>query len=85
MYENGTALEVLVGRIQNPSGIAVDPVGGNVYWADMQTSSIRVVTQDGSHKSTLITSAAPTDIVLDVSTGYVAVNVISQRFVGYRY
>lgn len=40
--------------LQNPDGLAVDWVGGNVYWCDKGTDTIEVSRPDGAHRKVLL-------------------------------
>ena len=60
-------------NLQTPDGLAVDPIGRNLYWTDTGTNKLEVSKLDGSYRKTLITSDLdePRDIILDVNTGFV--------------
>lgn len=40
--------------LQNPDGLAVDWVAGNLYWCDKGTDTIEVSRLDGSHRRVLV-------------------------------
>lgn len=40
--------------LQNPDGLAVDWVAGNLYWCDKGTDTIEVSRTDGSHRRVLL-------------------------------
>lgn len=40
--------------LQNPDGLAVDWVGGNVYWCDKGTDTVEVSRADGRHRRVLL-------------------------------
>ncbi|XP_059055812.1 prolow-density lipoprotein receptor-related protein 1-like, partial [Achroia grisella] len=42
------------GTLQNPDGLAVDWVGGNVYWCDKGTDTLEVSRLDGRHRRVLL-------------------------------
>jgi hypothetical protein len=46
---DGTDVEVLVTGQQTPWGIAVDPLGGRMWWADRDTGKIQRADLDGSN------------------------------------
>ena len=69
-----TPVEVLLSAgdgLSDPRGIAVDPSGGRMYWAENGTGRIRRANLDGSHIQNLITSGLgfPADVEIDVAGG----------------
>ncbi|XP_014241482.1 low-density lipoprotein receptor-related protein 1 [Cimex lectularius] len=58
--------------LQSPDGIAVDWVGGNLYWCDKGTDTIEVSKLDGNYRKTLISEGLrdPRAIVLLPEEGY---------------
>ena len=73
-FLNGSMQEVIFDEnLQTPDGLAVDPIGRNLYWTDTGTNKLEVSKLDGSYRKTLITSDLdePRDIILDVNTGFV--------------
>ena len=74
-FLNGSMQEVVFHQnVQIPDGLAVDPVGRNLYWTDTGTNKLEVSKLDGSYRKALITSYLdePRDIILDVSQGFVS-------------
>lgn len=69
--QNGSP-EVLIQNLTEPRGLAVDWVGGHVYWADAGTRTIGVATLDGKLRRTLVTTRLdqPNDIAVDPHSGY---------------
>ncbi|CAH0717533.1 unnamed protein product, partial [Brenthis ino] len=54
----GGAARVVAGAtLQNPDGLAVDWVGGNVYWCDKGTDTLEVARLDGRHRRVLLRAA----------------------------
>ncbi|CAC5419093.1 unnamed protein product [Mytilus coruscus] len=65
-----TAVNVIISEdIQNPEGIAVDPIRNHVYWTDSGTDQIVRANLDGSNRTTIINSnlEKPRAIELDPS------------------
>lgn len=68
-FPNGSSVEIIAHiNVDTPDGLAVDFVGGNLYWTDAGTSKIEVASLDGSVRMGLITSSIdkPRAIVLDI-------------------
>ena len=57
--------------LYSPDGLAVDPLGGNIYWSDTGTNKIEVSRKDGTMRKTLISDNLdePRDIILDLDKG----------------
>ena len=53
---DGSGSETLVKWAYDPRGIAVDSVGGKIYWADSRTHQIYRADLDGSQLEVLIAS-----------------------------
>ena len=73
-FLNGSSFEDLFHRnVRTPDGLAVDPVGRNLFWTDTGTNKLEVSKLDGSYRKALITSGLdePRDIILDVNEGSV--------------
>ena len=73
-FLNGSSFEDLFhSNVRTPDGLAVDPVGRNLYWTDKGTNKLVVSKLDGSYRKALITSGLdePRDIILDVNEGSV--------------
>ncbi|XP_069110175.1 prolow-density lipoprotein receptor-related protein 1-like [Argopecten irradians] len=51
---NGTKQVVHNTTVRNPDGLAVDWVGGNLYWCDKTTDTIEVSKLDGKYRKVLI-------------------------------
>ena len=75
---NGSSLEWLhTTDLENPDGLAVDWIGGNLYWTDTKKSKppseIGVSKLDGSHRKVLLDKklGKPRAIVVDPNRGYV--------------
>lgn len=66
-YLNGSSRDVIVTGLKSPSGIAIDYIGQNLYFADR--SGIKVSKLDGSYQATLISSASAHGISLDCEAG----------------
>ena len=72
VFINGSSPEVVVSQnVYTPDGLAVDPVGGNIYWTDTGTNKIEVSRMDGSIRKTLISQGLdnPRDIIVDIDKG----------------
>uniref|UniRef100_A0A8C2HX74 Low-density lipoprotein receptor-related protein 1-like n=1 Tax=Cyprinus carpio TaxID=7962 RepID=A0A8C2HX74_CYPCA len=56
----------------NPDGLAVDWVGGNLYWCDKGRDTIEVSKLNGAYRSVLVNSGLrePRAVALDVRNGY---------------
>lgn len=52
---DGANVEQLVAGLDDPQGIAIDPIQGKVYWTDKDTQKIQRANLDGSAVETLIT------------------------------
>ena len=54
-------------------GVAVDWVGGNIYWVESNLDQIEVAKLDGTNRTTLLAGnmQSPRAIVLDPRVGYV--------------
>ena len=66
---NGTNIEDIVTRgLRTPTGIAVDPEAGKLYWADSGTDKIQRANLDGSNIEDIVTSGlrTPTGIALSI-------------------
>jgi hypothetical protein len=70
--------------VRTPHGLAVDWVAGNLYWTDSTANKIEVAKLDGKHRKTLIYENLehPTNIVVDLRKGYVAIKISSVPFNG---
>ena len=72
MFINGSSPETIISSgVYYPYGLAVDPVGGNIYWTDHSLNKIEVSRMDGSIRKTLISRDLdnPRDIILDIDEG----------------
>uniref|UniRef100_A0A3Q2CY79 Low density lipoprotein receptor-related protein 1Ab n=1 Tax=Cyprinodon variegatus TaxID=28743 RepID=A0A3Q2CY79_CYPVA len=73
MHMNGTNMEVLHRTsLNNPDGLAVDWVGGNLYWCDKGRDTIEVSKLDGAYRTVLVNSGLrePRAVAVDVRYGY---------------
>ncbi|KAJ8349711.1 hypothetical protein SKAU_G00248410 [Synaphobranchus kaupii] len=72
MRLNGSDLKV-VHRTAVPSSLAVDWIGKNLYWCDMERKSLEVSKVNGLYPTVLVGSGLrnPTTIALDTQTAYV--------------
>uniref|UniRef100_A0A8C5A5R6 EGF-like domain-containing protein n=1 Tax=Gadus morhua TaxID=8049 RepID=A0A8C5A5R6_GADMO len=72
MRLNGSDLKV-VHKTAVPSALAVDWIGKNLYWCDVERKTMEVSKANGLYPTVLISSGLknPTDLVLDPQTGYV--------------
>ena len=54
-----------------PSALAVDWIGKNLYWCDVERKTMEVSKANGLYPTVLISSGLknPTDLVLDPQTG----------------
>ena len=59
--------------LSNPDGLAVDWVGGNLYWCDKGRDTIEVSKLNGAYRTVLVSSGLrePRALVVDVQNGYV--------------
>lgn len=53
--------------VDRPEGIAVDPVGGKIYWANLGTQTIDYAELNGSHAGVLESGTGPTPHLATVS------------------
>lgn len=60
--------------LSNPDGLAVDWVGGNLYWCDKGRDTIEVSKLNGAYRTVLVSSGLrePRALVVDVQNGYVS-------------
>jgi hypothetical protein len=65
---DGSGQQILVTTIDEPSGLALDPTGGKMYWADYEYD-IRRANLDGTGEQVLVTRIAPNGLALDVASG----------------
>ncbi|XP_061081754.1 low-density lipoprotein receptor-related protein 1B-like [Conger conger] len=72
MRLNGSDLKV-VHRTAVPSSLAVDWIGKNLYWCDMERKALEVSKVNGLYPTILLGSGLrnPTNIALDTQTAYV--------------
>ncbi|KAK7915952.1 hypothetical protein WMY93_011713 [Mugilogobius chulae] len=73
MYMNGSDVQVLHRTsLSNPDGLAVDWVGGNLYWCDKGRDTIEVSKLNGAYRTVLVNSGLrePRAIAVDVRYGY---------------
>ena len=72
---DGSDVETLVTGLVHPSGIAVDPVGGQVYWTELDhqsdgLGSIQRANLDGSNVQTLVTGIdEANNLAIDIEDG----------------
>ena len=72
VFLNGSSPELIVsGYFYNSYGLAVDPLGRNIYWTDSYANKIEVSRMDGTMRKTLISQNLdePRDIILDLPRG----------------
>ncbi|XP_048049460.1 low-density lipoprotein receptor-related protein 1B isoform X2 [Megalobrama amblycephala] len=69
---NGSDLKI-VHRTAVPSALAVDWIGKNLYWCDVERKTLEVSKSNGLYPTILVSSGLknPTDLALDAQTGYV--------------
>ncbi|XP_016139265.1 low-density lipoprotein receptor-related protein 1-like [Sinocyclocheilus grahami] len=73
MNINGSNVQVLHRTsLSNPDGLAVDWVGGNLYWCDKGRDTIEVSKLNGAYRSVLVNSGLrePRAMAVDVRNGY---------------
>lgn len=73
MHLNGSNVQVLHRTgLSNPDGLAVDWVGGNLYWCDKGRDTIEVSKLNGAYRTVLVSSGLrePRALVVDVQNGY---------------
>uniref|UniRef100_H3DAP4 LDL receptor related protein 1 n=1 Tax=Tetraodon nigroviridis TaxID=99883 RepID=H3DAP4_TETNG len=73
MYINGSDVQVLHRTsLSNPDGLAVDWVGGNLYWCDKGRDTIEVSKLNGAYRTVLVNSGLrePRAVAVDVRYGY---------------
>ncbi|KAM4699918.1 prolow-density lipoprotein receptor-related protein 1 isoform 2-T2 [Discoglossus pictus] len=73
MHINGSNVQVLHRTgLSNPDGLAVDWVGGNLYWCDKGRDTIEVSKLNGAYRTLLVNSGLrePRALVVDVKHGY---------------
>uniref|UniRef100_A0A667YNG9 LDL receptor related protein 1 n=1 Tax=Myripristis murdjan TaxID=586833 RepID=A0A667YNG9_9TELE len=73
MHMNGSNVEVLHRTsLSNPDGLAVDWVGGNLYWCDKGRDTIEVSKLNGAYRTVLVNSGLrePRAVAVDVRYGY---------------
>lgn len=74
VFINGSSPEVIVSdNVYDSNGLAVDPLGKNIYWTDTYANKIEVSRMDGTMRKTLIHQDLdyPTDIILHLEKGYI--------------
>ncbi|KAL2293805.1 hypothetical protein Nmel_018869, partial [Mimus melanotis] len=72
MHINGSNVQVLHRTgLSNPDGLAVDWVGGNLYWCDKGRDTIEVSKLNGAYRTVLVNSGLrePRALVVDVQNG----------------
>ncbi|XP_016375775.1 low-density lipoprotein receptor-related protein 1B-like [Sinocyclocheilus rhinocerous] len=69
---NGSDLKI-VHRTAVPSALAVDWIGKNLYWCDVERKTLDVSKSNGLYPTVLVSSGLknPTDLALDAQTGFV--------------
>uniref|UniRef100_A0A8K9XGV9 EGF-like domain-containing protein n=1 Tax=Oncorhynchus mykiss TaxID=8022 RepID=A0A8K9XGV9_ONCMY len=72
MRLNGSDLKI-VHRTAVPSALALDWIGKNLYWCDIERKSLEVSKANGLYPSVLVSTGIrnPTDLALDPQSGYV--------------
>uniref|UniRef100_A0A673BUV4 Low density lipoprotein receptor-related protein 1Ab n=1 Tax=Sphaeramia orbicularis TaxID=375764 RepID=A0A673BUV4_9TELE len=73
MRMNGSNMEVLHRTsLSNPDGLAVDWVGGNLYWCDKGRDTIEVSKLNGAYRTVLVNNGLrePRAVAVDVRYGY---------------
>ncbi|XP_037535815.1 low-density lipoprotein receptor-related protein 1 [Nematolebias whitei] len=73
MHINGSNVQVLHRTLlSNPDGLAVDWVGGNLYWCDKGRDTIEVSKLNGAYRAVLVNSGLkePRAVAVDVRYGY---------------
>uniref|UniRef100_A0A672MHR9 LDL receptor related protein 1 n=1 Tax=Sinocyclocheilus grahami TaxID=75366 RepID=A0A672MHR9_SINGR len=73
MHINGSDVRVLHRTsLSNPDGLAVDWVGGNLYWCDKGRDTIEVSKLNGAYRTVLVNSGLrePRAIAVDIRNGY---------------
>uniref|UniRef100_A0A8C2AIS0 Low density lipoprotein receptor-related protein 1Bb n=1 Tax=Cyprinus carpio TaxID=7962 RepID=A0A8C2AIS0_CYPCA len=68
---NGSDLKI-VHRTAVPSALAVDWIGKNLYWCDVERKTLEVSKSNGLYPTVLVSSGLknPADLALDAQTGY---------------
>uniref|UniRef100_A0A8K9XSB1 EGF-like domain-containing protein n=1 Tax=Oncorhynchus mykiss TaxID=8022 RepID=A0A8K9XSB1_ONCMY len=71
MRLNGSDLKI-VHRTAVPSALALDWIGKNLYWCDIERKSLEVSKANGLYPSVLVSTGIrnPTDLALDPQSGY---------------
>ncbi|KAJ7360372.1 Low-density lipoprotein receptor- protein 4 [Desmophyllum pertusum] len=71
VFINGSSPEVIVSENVYSYGLAVDPLGRNIYWTDYYGGKIEVSRMDGTMRKTLIHQDVkyPRDIIIDLRKG----------------
>nr|XP_061813958.1 low-density lipoprotein receptor-related protein 1-like [Nerophis lumbriciformis] len=73
MHINGSDVQVLHRTsLSNPDGLAVDWVGGNLYWCDKGRDTIEVSKLNGAYRTVLVNNGLrePRAVAVDVRYGY---------------
>ncbi|XP_043939564.1 prolow-density lipoprotein receptor-related protein 1 [Protopterus annectens] len=73
MHINGSDVQVLHRTgLSNPDGLAVDWIGGNLYWCDKGRDTIEVSKLNGAYRTVLVNSGLrePRALAVDVRNGY---------------
>uniref|UniRef100_H3BGS9 Prolow-density lipoprotein receptor-related protein 1 n=1 Tax=Latimeria chalumnae TaxID=7897 RepID=H3BGS9_LATCH len=73
MHINGSNVQVLHRTgLSNPDGLAVDWVGGNLYWCDKGRDTIEVSKLNGAYRTVLVNVGLrePRALAVDVRNGY---------------
>jgi hypothetical protein len=61
----GGATQVIVPGLNDPRGVAVDPVAGKVYWAEYGANRIGRANLDGSSAETFVVTNTPAYVTID--------------------
>uniref|UniRef100_A0A8C1BL65 Low density lipoprotein receptor-related protein 1Bb n=1 Tax=Cyprinus carpio carpio TaxID=630221 RepID=A0A8C1BL65_CYPCA len=79
---NGSDLKI-VHRTAVPSALAVDWIGKNLYWCDVERKTLEVSKSNGLYPTVLVSSGLknPTDLALDAQTGLYFGHSLFLRFV----
>ncbi|VDH97063.1 Hypothetical predicted protein [Mytilus galloprovincialis] len=74
-----TTLQTVIQSLSGPTGIAVDPTNGHIYWTDYNTNRLSRCNLDGNNVNVLSSLNSPLVIRLDLTNRWI---YIVERFLG---
>lgn len=70
---DGTEMETIVGQVEGPQGLALDPAAGKIYWVDWLAQKVQRANLDGSALEDLVDTAPmrPRFLTLNKTAGMI--------------